>query len=107
MLPTICRREDERAERMRRALEYEEPEWVREADAGSDKSEGAALIEDELYCIACDKFFKSEKALANHKRQVTSLTSVNSHARMRTTERPPVDCSRACCYICLSRYHLT
>ena len=66
-----CRREEESAERMRRALEYEEPDWVQAAEAGSCSSDGAAFIEDELYCIACDKFFKSDKALANHKRQVT------------------------------------
>jgi len=63
-----CRKEEEGAERMRRALEYEEPEWVREADADSHSSEGAALIEDELYCVACDKFFKSDKAIENHNR---------------------------------------
>ncbi len=68
-----CRREEEAAERMRRALEYEEPEWVRAADIGSCSSEGAALIEDDLYCIACDKFFKSDKALANHNRQVALI----------------------------------
>ena len=54
-------------------MEYEEPAWVRAADEGSCSSEGAALIEDDLYCIACDKFFKSDKALANHNRQAVLL----------------------------------
>ena len=63
-----CRKEKESAERMRRALEYEEPEWVREADTDSHSSKGPALIENELYCIACDKFFKSDKAMENHNR---------------------------------------
>ena len=58
-------------------MEYEEPDWVRAADAGSCSSEGDAFMEDELHCIACDKFFKSDKALANHKRQAT-LARFNS-----------------------------
>ena len=64
----MCRREEESAERMRRAAEYQEPEWVQAADAETASSEGAALVEDELYCIACDKFFKSSNALTNHNR---------------------------------------
>ena len=63
------RRDRERAERLRRAQEYQEPEWVRDEEGdGGSSADGAALVEDELYCIACDKFFKSENAMANHKR---------------------------------------
>ena len=39
-----------------------------EEDDGCSSADGAALVEDELYCVACDKFFKSENAMANHNR---------------------------------------
>jgi hypothetical protein len=56
---------------MQRAREYEEAEWLRqeqhEKGSGPDDDE-AALVTDELYCLACDKFFKTANAMANHER---------------------------------------
>lgn len=69
-----ARNEEESAERMRRAQEYQEPDWVRNGEAETVSTpEGASLIEDELYCIACDKFFKSDNAMANHNKYVRRL----------------------------------
>lgn len=65
----MCRKEEERQQRIQRALEYEDAAWV---DAGADDEdsheEDLALNEDELYCVACDKFFKTPNAMANHER---------------------------------------
>ena len=66
-----CRREEERQARLQRAREYEDAAWVQpgaEADGGSG-DEGEALdVADELYCVACDKFFKTANAMGNHQR---------------------------------------
>lgn len=65
----VCRKEEERLQRIQRAREYEDAAWV---DAGAtdedSHDEELVLAQDELYCVACDKFFKSANALANHER---------------------------------------
>ncbi|BDA42473.1 DnaJ homolog subfamily C member 21 at N-terminal half [Coccomyxa sp. Obi] len=68
------RKEEERQQRIQRALEYQDAAWV---DAGADDEdsheEDLALEEDELYCVACDKFFKTPNAMANHERSKKHL----------------------------------
>ncbi len=70
---TSRRREEERQARLQRAREYEDAAWVQPgAEDGAVEAEeggGEALdVADELYCMACDKFFKSANAMANHER---------------------------------------
>ena len=65
----LCRREEAKKARLQRAREYEEAQWAQmdaEEDGASDS--GEELVEDDLYCVACDKLFRSENALANHER---------------------------------------
>ena len=65
----MCRKEEERLQRIQRAREYQDAAWV---DAGAtdedSQEEELVLAQDELYCVACDKFFKSTNAMANHER---------------------------------------
>merc|ERR1739838_1100481 len=60
----------------------EEPEWMKmsnveeslqQIEANLDQSHGGetGVIDDEddgLYCVACDKLFRSDKAFANHEK---------------------------------------
>ena len=63
------RREQERQERLQRALEVEEAEWINQAaQEGSEEEQELVSIPDELYCPLCDKSFKSQNALVNHER---------------------------------------
>ena len=67
-------------ENQRKLEEYEEPEWMSYANMQRelheieahfiDDSTGDSDIDDiqRFYCIACEKSFKSEKALANHEK---------------------------------------
>ena len=55
---------------MEAAKAYVEADWIQESEtleveASSDEEAEQA---EQLECVACDKIFKSEKALANHAR---------------------------------------
>ncbi len=87
-----CRRKTEREERAARAAAYQEAAWVdgqRQAAErgaggpdvdsasasngdgdgdGDDAAAEAATAAGGLYCLACDKLFRSANALANHER---------------------------------------
>lgn len=66
----IYRREEERKERLQRARKFEEAAW---AAAEAAESEDEALEEepmDDLYCLACDKLFRTANAMANHNKSV-------------------------------------
>ena len=72
---TQCRRDEEKKERLARARAYEEELWAaEEAEAAMGRgscdghNEQEEDIVDELYCMACDKRFKSQNAFANHER---------------------------------------
>lgn len=65
----VRRKEQERQQRIQRAMEYQDAAWVDEgADGEGSQEEEAAFVEDELCCVACDKFFKSANAMANHEK---------------------------------------
>ena len=52
-----------------RAREFEEAAWAEAEAAESEGSEEAVDdIPDELYCLACDKSFRTPNAMANHER---------------------------------------
>jgi len=74
--------EKAKADRMKMMENYEEPEWMKmsnveeslqQIEANLDQSHGGetGVIDDEddgLYCVACDKLFRSDKAFANHEK---------------------------------------
>ncbi|KAK9866465.1 hypothetical protein WJX84_009080 [Apatococcus fuscideae] len=66
----LKRREEERVARLEAAKLYVEADWIRESEAAADgyTSEDEAEQSDQYECVACDKIFKSEKALTNHTR---------------------------------------
>lgn len=66
------RREEERLARLEAAKAYVEADWIRESEAAADDctSEDEAAHLEQFECVACDKIFKSEKALTNHTRSV-------------------------------------
>lgn len=72
----IFRREEERLARLEAAKAYVEADWIRESEAAADDytSEDEAAYLEQFECVACDKIFKSEKALTNHTRSVTPAT---------------------------------
>ncbi|GMH38384.1 hypothetical protein BSKO_06268 [Bryopsis sp. KO-2023] len=60
-------REKALEERRRKAQEYQDPNWVVEAEAESTSESEEEEIE-EFWCVVCDKKFRSSKALVNHER---------------------------------------
>ena len=61
------RREQERQEKLQRALEVQEADWINQAaQEGSEEEQEPASIPDELYCALCDNSFKCQNALVNH-----------------------------------------
>ncbi len=75
----MCRKEEERAERRRRAREYEEAAWAEEGSEGGSEEDAADNIPDELYCLACDKSFRTPNAFANHEKWA-HISSPLSHS---------------------------
>lgn len=69
----LSRREHARKERLQRAREFEEAAWAQAAAEAEpdEEAEQAEALPDELYCLACDKTFRTENALANHQKCVT------------------------------------
>ncbi len=56
---------------MEAAKAYVEADWIRESEALEEEaSSEEAEQAEQLECVACDKVFKSEKALASHTRSV-------------------------------------
>ncbi|KAK9845932.1 hypothetical protein WJX81_006341 [Elliptochloris bilobata] len=102
------RRDAERQERAARAASYQEAAWVDRgedtggssasegstSDSGADEAAEAAAAAGELYCLACDKLFRSANALANHQRSkkhaehVAALREV-MEAEDQEEEEPP------------------
>ncbi|KAK9822025.1 hypothetical protein WJX74_001541 [Apatococcus lobatus] len=66
----LKRREEERLARLEAAKAYVEADWIRESEAAADDytSEDEVTHLEQFECVACDKIFKSEKALTNHTR---------------------------------------
>jgi len=76
--------EEQRQARIAKMATYEEAEWMKmtnveatlrqiEADLDGDRPGAAPLGDDEeeddgLFCVACDKLFRSDKAFANHEK---------------------------------------
>ncbi|RKO91558.1 hypothetical protein BDK51DRAFT_11941, partial [Blyttiomyces helicus] len=67
----------EKEERARNAEAYKEPEWskVKEVDYSAENLE-EDCEEEELYCVACEKGFKSEKQFENHERSKKHIRNV-------------------------------
>ena len=74
-----CRREEEKQERLQRALDVQEAEWIRQGgEEATQEEEEEESIPDDFYCPLCDKSFKSHKGLANHERSVVMLDGQSS-----------------------------
>jgi len=74
------RREQEKQERLQRALEVQEADWIRQGgQQTAQEEEEEESIPDNFYCILCNKSFKSQKALANHERSVWMHSSSFCH----------------------------
>ncbi|CAD6267770.1 unnamed protein product [Miscanthus lutarioriparius] len=64
-------RKEEEKRKKERAMAYQEPEWARaeEEEEGlydEDEEEELRAKKEELYCVACNKNFKSDKQWKNH-----------------------------------------
>ena len=86
------RREQEKAERAARIKEYREAEWLQQQESDTSAgSEDDSLreLEDKLYCVACEKFFKSGNAFSNHERcgGPAALSTSKTYAHAFTTHR--------------------
>ncbi|PNT62674.1 hypothetical protein BRADI_4g06790v3 [Brachypodium distachyon] len=65
------RKKAEERKKKERAMTYQEPEWARVNEdeivfEEEDDEEMMAKRKEELYCVACNKKFKSEKQWKNH-----------------------------------------
>lgn len=72
------KRADNKAERAEAAANYQEPDWVQTSgpqlsDIDESEDEGQFI---DWQCVACNKIFRSEKALANHERSKKHLTNI-------------------------------
>jgi DnaJ homolog subfamily A member 5 len=66
-----ARKKEEERRKKERAMAYQEPEWARvEEEEGvfdeEEEEEIRAKRKEELYCVACNKKFKSDKQWKNH-----------------------------------------
>ncbi|KAL5224557.1 hypothetical protein ABZP36_011196 [Zizania latifolia] len=67
----MARKKEEERKKKERAMAYQEPEWARvEEDElafeDDEEEEMSAKRKEELYCVACNKKFKSDKQWKNH-----------------------------------------
>lgn len=65
------RKAEEEKRKKERAMSYQEPDWAKvEEDEGlyddEEEEEMKAKRKEELYCVACNKKFKSDKQWKNH-----------------------------------------
>nr|CAB3462138.1 unnamed protein product [Digitaria exilis] len=65
------KKKEEEKRKKERAMAYQEPDWARvEEDEGlyddEEEEELRAKKKEELYCVACNKKFKSDKQWKNH-----------------------------------------
>lgn len=68
------RRDQERQQRLQRALEVQEADWIQQEAEQQEEEEEEPIPLDDFYCPVCDKSFKSQKALANHERLANAPT---------------------------------
>jgi len=77
------RREREKAERLKKKEEYQEQEWMKVSEDNevlkmiNDIDDEDMYIEnDDFYCMACNKQFRSEKQWENHQKSKKHLKAV-------------------------------
>ena len=61
---------------MQRAREYEEASWQVDEEELEGEAALAEDMHDELYCLACDKSFRTQNAMLNHERCVMPYTAL-------------------------------
>ena len=56
--------------RVEAAKVYQDADWIRESEALAEESlsDDEAAMAEQFECVACNKIFKSEKAMTNHTR---------------------------------------
>lgn len=48
--------------------QYQEQEWMRNEESEGESEEEEEQEEEQHFCVACNKFFKSERQLENHQK---------------------------------------
>ncbi|KAJ3034187.1 hypothetical protein HK097_004584, partial [Rhizophlyctis rosea] len=66
----------EKKERALKAMEYEVPEWARVQEEKAVEEIIAEEEIEELFCVACNKGFKSEKQFENHEKSKKHIKMV-------------------------------
>ncbi|KAJ3035197.1 hypothetical protein HDV00_004266 [Rhizophlyctis rosea] len=66
----------EKRERALKAQEYEAPEWAKVREDDDEVEDLVAEEYDELFCVACNKGFKSERQFENHGKSKKHLRMV-------------------------------
>jgi len=91
-----------RAERLKKLENYEEPEWMKmenlegslkEIEANLDQTHGCEAEDDDdgFFCVACDKFFRSDKAFANHEKSKKHKENVQLLRELMLEEEEGLD----------------
>ncbi|KAJ3183053.1 hypothetical protein HDU87_007475 [Geranomyces variabilis] len=70
------RKADTRREREKRAETYVVPDWAQVKDHEHDVGHDEEVLEDELFCIACNKAFRSENQFENHEQSKKHIRNV-------------------------------
>lgn len=98
------RRLQEQEERLNRAQEYKEADWILNSEMSTEDSSQdgeasqSASLEEDFWCVACDKRFRSSKAMNNHQRWGTASVPASAIPK-EVQQRWKFSCS---CKICAS-----
>ena len=66
-------------ERIKAAAQFKEADWItasEHVDLAEEEDLGLEDKEEDFYCVACDKIFRSEKQLQNHERSKKHIEQV-------------------------------
>src|SRR4051794_20962806 len=67
----------DRANYIAKLQEYQEQDWAKvEEEYGGEDYEHEEEIENELFCVACNKSYKNEKSWKNHEKSNKHLKNI-------------------------------
>jgi DnaJ family protein A protein 5 len=84
----------ERQELQAKAAAYKAQEWARageESDSLSESEDDSAYPNEEFYCVACNKYFKSERQFHNHEQSKKHLKVVQDLREQMLAEENDLD----------------
>jgi DnaJ family protein A protein 5 len=86
----------ERQELQAKAAAYKEQEWARAAEESdsaseSDYDDDTAYFGDDFYCVACNKYFKSQRQFGNHEQSKKHIKVVQELREQMLADEEDLD----------------